>query len=77
MFYEFLTNLNDEQYQKTLILFDELIEENRETGSIINKVSVYWDLTDSRITCNDGRMKIKRYLALLANKEMRKKIFGF
>ena len=78
MFYEFLLNLNDKRYQKALLLFDEVLEENREKGEVINnRTFSSWDLEDTSITFNEGRMNIKRFLALMANKEMRKKIFGF
>ena len=78
MFYEFLTNLNDDRYQKSLLLFDELIEENRKNGETIKKATCSsWDHENTGIAFNEGRLKIKRYLALMANADMRKKVFRF
>ena len=78
MFYEFLTNLNDENYQKALLLFDELIEENRESGKIMKQVAFSsWKNENTGIIFNKGRLNIKRYLVLMANVELRKKVFGF
>ena len=78
MFYEFLTNLNDEYYQKALLLFDELLDENREKGEIIkNSSHTSWKYENTGITFNEGRLAIKRYLALMANAELRKKLFEF
>ena len=78
MFYEFLTNLNDENYQKALLLFDELIEENRESSKIMKQVAFSsWKNENTGIIFNKGRLNIKRYLVLMANVELRKKVFGF
>ena len=78
MNYEFLSALNDERYQKAICLLDELIEENRKNGETIKKATYSsWDHENTGITFNEGRVKIKRYLALMANADMRKKVFGF
>lgn len=78
MFYEFLANPQDIRYQSVIKLLEELIAENR---PIAEKYEPYFrrnmDMTHPNVWLNSGRMCIKRYLALLANTELRKQIFNF
>ena len=77
-YYEFLMHSADDRFRALLKLFEELIEENREEGSVIERLHrQWWDLGDTRIIYNPARLRIKRYLALIANKELRKEVFGF
>lgn len=48
-----------------------LINETGQSG--VNKYSVEW----KNLKCNRGRMEIKRIIGVMANKELRKKYFGF
>lgn len=76
MFYEFLTNNTKKEYRAMLTLMKEILEEEREKEEEI-MTNINWELTDRNITFNPTRVKMKRFLALLANKELRNKVFGF
>ena len=51
-------------------------EENREIGKVIHK-SRFSDMKSKNATGNTGRIKIKRLYAVLANRQLRQKYFGF
>ena len=36
-----------------------------------------WCILSKNLKCNRGRMEIKRIIGVMANKELRKKYFGF
>ena len=36
-----------------------------------------WCMLSKNLKCNRGRMEIKRIISVMANKELRKKYFGF
>ncbi len=76
MFYEFITNGNEKEYHAAINLLEKLYKDNAETGKIIKKAK-NWGLTSKQVKCNRGRMRIKRYLSLLANKRLRRKYLGF
>lgn len=67
----------DKRYIAAVRLLEEVSRENMEKGKIIEKVRVYWDITGRDITHNAGRMAMKRYLSVMANRKLRKKYFGF
>ena len=77
MFYDFLQNDSRREYQAALKLLEELDQENREDGRIIEKLSGGWDLNSYNVTHNAGRMRMKRYLAVLANRGLREMYLGF
>ena len=77
MFYDFLMNYSDKNYIAAVKLLQEITEENKEAGKIIEKVGFDWDLISKNVTFNEGRRNMKRYLAVMANKKLRKKYFGF
>ena len=77
MFYDFLQNDSRREYRAALKLLEELDQENREDGRIIEKLSGSWDLNSYNVTHNAGRMRMKRYLAVLANRGLREMYFGF
>lgn len=77
MFYDFLQNDSRREYRAALKLLEELDQENREDGRIIEKLSGSWDLNSYNVTHNAGRMRMKRYLAVLANRRLREMYFGF
>lgn len=68
MFYEFLDNLYQREYQASVVLLRRMTEQYLEIGK---------HSTDVAAARSNGRMWIRRYLAVLANRELRKKIFGF
>lgn len=77
MFYEFLQNGTDRRYAAAVRLFKNLVEENKASGSIIEKMKPWWEITSRNVTHNQGRMAVKRYLSVMANRKLRKKYFGF
>lgn len=77
MFYEFLENSSDRRYIAAVRLLEQLAEENKETGKIIEYTRGWWDTASKNVTHNAGRLAIKRYLSVMANKKLRKKYFGF
>lgn len=77
MFYNFLIHANEKPFQTAILLLEHLINSNRAKGAIINVCRHSWEFTNRKITFNEGRLAIKRYLAVLANQELRKRIFGF
>ena len=77
MFYEFLDHGNSPEYSAAVELFGRLVERNKEAGKIIEKVDGAWGLASRNVTHNAGRMQLKRYLSVMANRKLRLKYFGF
>lgn len=77
MFYDFVHNCGKKEYQSAIHLFERLVERHKLEGAIIMNVRNCWEHTDRNITFNDGRLKIKRYFAVMANRELRESVFGF
>lgn len=77
MFYEFLQNGSRKEYRAAVGLLKEIADENREEGKIIKKVGPWWDTASRNVTHNMGRLRLKRYLAVMANGKLRNKYFGF
>ncbi len=77
MFYEFLQNGNRIEYRAAIELLKLISDENREEGKIIEKVKRDWDLVSRNVTHNTGRLRVKRYFSVMANRALRKKYFGF
>lgn len=78
MFYEFLRNHNQKEYLAAIELLRQLKDENKEEGSVIEKVlDRPWSLSSKNVLFNAARLRMKRYLSLLANCELRKKYLGF
>lgn len=77
MFYEFLQNSSDRRYIAVVRLLEKLAEENKEAGKIIEHVKNWWDITSKNVTHNAGRLAMKRYLSVMANKKLREIYFGF
>lgn len=77
MFYEFLQKGNVKVYRAAIELLRELSEENKEDGKIIEKIEHSWYVASRNVTHNIGRLRLKRYLSVLANLELRKQYFGF
>lgn len=79
MFYEFLQNGNKPEYIAAIELLREIAndKDNQKAGKLIELVKSSWDLTDGRITRNKGRLRMKRYMAVMANPRLREVYFGF
>lgn len=64
--------------EKRLELFRELVDENRKDGAIIkHAASGGWSLTSKNVTANIARLRLKRYLSVMANQKLRYNYFGF
>lgn len=70
MFYEFLQNSGSDEYWAALELLRKISDGNKENGKIIEKASIDWSITSRNVTHNIGRLKLKRYLSVMANKEL-------
>lgn len=77
MFYEFIQNGEKIEYKAAVELLRKLSEENKDDGKVIEKVGYAWDLASKNVTHNIGRLRLKRYLSVMANKSLRKRVFGF
>lgn len=77
MFHEFLQNGSKTEYRAAVKLMKKLSDENREEGKIIEEAGRYWDCTSRDVTHNEGRLRLKRYLSVMANRRLREKYFGF
>lgn len=77
MFYEFLQNSSRREYRAAVELLKKIADENREEGKIIEKAGYSWSIASRNVTHNAARLRLKRYLAVMANKKLRKKYFGF
>ncbi len=64
-------------YRAAVKLLERIADENREEGKIIEKVKCSWDMVNRSVTHNVGRLKLKRYLSVMANHRLRKKYFNF
>ena len=77
MFYEFLMNSKDINYYAAIKLLKRLSDENKDDGKIINVIRSSWSTESKNVIFNAGRRRMKRYLAVMANKKLRRKYFGF
>lgn len=80
MFYEFLQNSTKKEYVAAVELLKILAdsEEYRKAGEVIKYVKACgWDITSKNVTHNSARIGLKRYLSVMANKQLRKNYFGF
>lgn len=77
MFYEFLQNRNERKYRAAVELLKKIADENKGEGKIIEKAKYSLGITNRNVSHNIGRLRLKRYLAVMANKKLRKKYFGF
>ena len=76
MFYEFIEHGSKREYRAAIELLRILYEENAESGKIIVMLKG-WSYGNKNVRCNEGRMNIKRYLSVLANRQLRMKYLGF
>ena len=78
MLYDFVEHISQKEYSAAIELLRQIAdaEENRKIGKVIYK-SRYSDMKSKNATGNAGRIQIKRLYAVLANKQLRQKYFGF
>jgi len=81
MFYDFIENNTDKNYVAAVRLLDELAksDEYKKKGKAIEflKANYGWNMNSRVVTHNEARIKLKRYLAIMANKKLRGMYFGF
>ena len=77
MFYDFIQHSGKKEYRAALALLQMLYEENKEEGKVIRYAKGEWDLVSKNVTQNIARLRLKRYLSVMANVKMRKKYFDF
>ncbi len=77
MFYDFLKNSEKKEYQAALVLLKMLYEENKEEGKVIKYAESAWAFASKNVTQNIARLRLKRYLSVMANVKIRKKYFNF
>lgn len=79
MYDEFMENRRKADYRAAVILLYQLQkdEANRASGRIIKQRGMFWDLGNQDLIRNDGRMTVKRFLAVMANRELRMRYFKF
>ena len=77
MFYDFIQNSGKREYRAAIALLKMLYEENKEEGKVIKYAGWEWDWVSKNVTQNIARLRLKRYLSVMANVKMRKKYFDF
>jgi len=79
MYDEFMENRRKADYRAAVILLYQLQkdEANRASSRIIKQRGMFWDLGNQDLIRNDGRMRVKRFLAVMANTKLRMKYFRF
>lgn len=78
MFYDFVEHISQPEYAAGIELLHQVADakENREAGEISNYGGI-GDTKSKNVTGNSGRIQIKRLYAVMANKSLRHKYFGF
>jgi hypothetical protein len=76
-YYEFTNHWNCKEYWAAVELLRQLYEENKEDGKVIETVRYSWDITSRNVTHNIARLRLKRYISVMANKKLRMQYFGF
>ena len=78
MFYEFMQNCNQKDYLAAVELLRKIAdsEENRKAGAVIEPIWD-WSTASKNVTHNVARLRLKRFLSVMANGKLRKKYFGF
>ena len=78
MFYEFVSNGIRKEYRAATELLREMYDDKDNVWFVQFLKDLHsWDIDSKNIKCCKGRMDIKRYLSLLANKKLRMKYMGF
>ena len=77
MFYDFIQNSGRKEYRAALSLLEMLYEENKEEGKVIKYARGDWEFVSRNVTQNIARLRLKRYLSVMANVKMREKYFNF
>lgn len=86
-FRESIENINNQSYLILWKIFEDMCHDEKmlKNGSVIffnndpksKKLKDDWDFLDRNEIMNNSRVILKRYMALVANRELRKLVFGF
>lgn len=76
MFYDFIEH-KDRKHVAAIQYLQKVLDDNWEYGKIIEKGNSSWWAKSRNVTFNQGRVTVKRYLSLLANKTLRAKYLDF
>ena len=77
MFYEFVANGNKKEYKAAISLMREVYERYKEEGAAIKHMNGSWEMNSRKVTFNPGRIQMKRFMSVLANRKLRKEYFNF
>ena len=77
MFYDFIQNSGKKEYRAAIALLKKIYEENKEEGKVIEYAKGEWDFVSKNVTQNIARLRLKRYLSVMANRKLREKYFNF
>ena len=78
MFYDFLQNISQKEYAAAIELMRQIAEDKdiRKAGEVI-KYRKNRESESKNVIDNEGRLQVKRIFAVLANRQLREKYFGF
>ena len=78
MLYDFLQNISQKEYAAAIELMRQIAEDKdiRKAGEVI-KYRKNRESESKNVIDNEGRLQVKRIFAVLANKQLREKYFGF
>ncbi|MCD8082141.1 MAG: hypothetical protein LUE86_01115 [Clostridiales bacterium] len=77
MLRDFEAHADSREYQAAVRLLAALAEQNRIRGAVIGDTVYNWEQADRNLTFNEGRLAMRRCLAVLANQELRMELLGF
>ena len=78
MFYDFLQNISQKEYAAAIELMRQIAEDKdiRKAGEVI-KYRKNRESESKNVIDNEGRLQVKRIFAVLTNRRLREKYFGF
>ena len=78
MFYDFLQNISQKEYAAAIELMRQIAEDKdiRKAGEVI-KYRKNRESESKNVIDNGGRLQVKRIFAVLTNRRLREKYFGF
>lgn len=76
MFYDFLQNISRKEYAAAIELMRQIAEDKdiRKAGEVIKYRK---NRESENVIDNEGRLQVKRIFAVLTNRRLREKYFGF
>lgn len=77
MFYDFIEHSQQPEYKAAVLLLQDVAEEWKLTGKAIKHLHGSWEMCSRKVTFNSGRVRMKRYLSIMSNLQLRRKYFAF